>query len=79
MNASPTHHDGLRDARRACPPERVLFALAATMTLIAAALGAFVSRWFLLLAVLVGFNQWLYAIAGWCPASLVLRRSSRCR
>ena len=38
----------------------MLFALAGTMTLIAAALGAFVSTWFLLLAVLVGVNQWLY-------------------
>ena len=79
MNASRTLDDGLADARGACPPERVLFGLAATMTLIAAGLGAFVSRWFLLLAVLVGFNQWLYAIVGWCPASLILRRSSRCR
>ena len=42
------------------PLERVLFALAGTMTLVAATLGAFVSKWFLLLAVLVGVNQWLY-------------------
>ena len=32
------------------PLERVLFALAGSMTLVAAALGAFVSTWFLLLA-----------------------------
>ena len=42
------------------PLERVLFALAGTMTLLAAALGAFVSKWFLLLAAFVGVNQWLY-------------------
>ena len=48
------------------PLERVLFALAGTMTLIAAALGAFVSKWFLLLAVLVGVNQWLYVLFGAC-------------
>ena len=42
------------------PLERVLFALAGSMTLVAAALGAFVSKWFLLLGLLVGVNQWLY-------------------
>ena len=44
------------------------------MTLLAAALGAFVSKWFLLLAFLVGVNQWLYVLVGACPASVVLRR-----
>ncbi len=61
------------------PLERVLFALAGTMTLVAAALGAFVSKWFLLLAVLVGVNQWLYVLFGACPASIVLRRTCRLR
>lgn len=61
------------------PLERVLFALAGTMTLTAAALGAFVSKWFLLLAVLVGVNQWLYVRFGACPASIVLRHSCRMR
>jgi hypothetical protein len=61
------------------PLERVLFALAGTMTLIAAALGAFVSNWFLLLAALVGVNQWLYVLFGACPASIVLRRTCRLR
>ena len=61
------------------PLERVLFALAGTMTLLAAALGSFVSKWFLLLAVLVGVNQWLYVVFGACPASIVLRRTCRLR
>ena len=61
------------------PLERVLFALAGTMSLIAAALGTFVSTWFLLLAVLVGVNQWLYVVFGACPASIVLRRACRLR
>jgi hypothetical protein len=61
------------------PLERVLFALAGTMTLLAAALSAFVSKWFLLLAVLVGVNQWLYVVFGACPASVVLRRTCRLR
>ena len=54
--------------------ERVLFALAGTMTLAAAALAAAVSPWFLLLAAFVGLNQWLYVWRGACPASLVLER-----
>lgn len=62
-----------------CPPspwplERVLFALAGTVTLLSAALAAFFSPWFLLLTAFVGVNQWLYVLAGACPASLVLRR-----
>ena len=54
--------------------QRVLFALAGTMTLLSAALAAFVSPWFLLLAVFTGLNQWLFVVAGACPASLVLSR-----
>ncbi len=56
------------------PLERVLFALAGSVTLLSALLAALVSRWFLLLTAFVGVNQWLYVIAGACPASLVLRR-----
>jgi len=56
------------------PLERVLFALAGTMTLLSAALAAVVSPWFLLLTAFVGVNQWLYVIFGACPASLVLGR-----
>lgn len=58
------------------PLERVLFVLAGTMTVAAAALAALVSPWFLLLAVFVGINQWLYAAVGGCPASFVLSRTS---
>ena len=56
------------------PLERVLFALAGTVTLISALLAATVSPWFLLLTAFVGLNQWLYVAAGACPASLVLSR-----
>lgn len=56
------------------PLERVLFALAGTMTLLSAALAATVSPWFLLLTAFVGINQWLYVTVGACPASLVLGR-----
>jgi hypothetical protein len=33
-----------------------------------------VSPWFLLLTTFVGLNQWLFVVAGDCPASLVFRR-----
>ena len=56
------------------PLERVLFALAGTMTLLSAVLAAVVSPWFLLLTAFVGVNQWLYVLVGGCPASVVLRR-----
>lgn len=54
--------------------ERVLFALAGTMILLSVALAALVSPWFLALTAFVGVNQWLYVLAGDCPASLVLKR-----
>jgi len=56
------------------PLERVLFALAGSMTLLSALLAALVSPWFLLLTAFVGVNQWLYVAVGACPASIVLRR-----
>ena len=56
------------------PLERVLFALAGTVTLTSALLAATVSPWFLLLTAFVGVNQWLYVTVGACPASLVLQR-----
>ncbi len=56
------------------PLERILFAMAGTMTLVSAVLAALVSPWFLLLTAFVGINQWLYVTVHNCPASLVLRR-----
>ena len=54
--------------------ERVLFAMAGTVTLAGVALGALVSPWFLALPVLTGLSQWSYVLAGDCPSSLLLRR-----
>jgi hypothetical protein len=58
------------------PLERVLFALAGTVTLTAVLLTVLVSHWFLLLAAFVGINQWLFVVAGGCPASLLLERAT---
>ena len=54
--------------------ERVLFALAGSITLASVALAVAVSPWFLAAAVFAAANQWLYALAGDRPASFVLRR-----
>lgn len=59
--------------------ERVLFALAGTVTLTSAALAALVSPWFLLLTAFVGVNQWLFVTLGGCPASLILERAGIAR
>jgi hypothetical protein len=67
---TPTHPA----ARPRWPLERVLFALAGTMTLLSAVLAATLSPWFLLLTAFVGVNQWLYVTVGNCPASLLFRR-----
>jgi hypothetical protein len=64
---------------RRWPLERVLFALAGTVTLLSALLAAVISPWFLLLTAFVGINQWLYVVVGACPASVVLRRTCRLR
>ena len=56
------------------PLERILFAMAGTMTLLSALLVALVSPWFLLLTAFVGVNQWLYVTLQACPASIVLSR-----
>ena len=58
----------------AWPLERVLFALAGSITLASALLATLVSPWFLLLTAFVGINQWLFVAVGGCPASLVLER-----
>ena len=60
---------------RAWPLERVLFALAGSITLLAVTLALLLSPWFVLLAAFVGVNQWLYVATGACPASLALERA----
>jgi Zn-dependent protease len=64
------------------PLERVLFAMAGTMSLLSALLVALVSPWFLILTAFVGLNQWLYVTMRACPASMVLKRfgkSAQCQ
>ena len=59
--------------------ERVLFAMAGTVTLASVVLAAAVSPWFLVLTAFVGVSLWAFVLAGDCPASLVLRRFTRLR
>jgi hypothetical protein len=56
------------------PLERVLFALAGSVTLASVVLAATVTPWFLALTAFTGVSQLLFASGGHCPASLVLRR-----
>ena len=58
----------------AWPLERILFAMAGTMTGLSALLSAFVSPWFLLLTGFVAVNQLAFVAFGNCPGSWVLRR-----
>jgi hypothetical protein len=68
-----TAHDSERASGR-WSLERVLFALAGTVILLSVLLVAVFSAWFLLLTAFVGLNLWLYVLAGFCPASLILKR-----
>lgn len=70
MTPSPAQSCGTRR----WPLERVLFAIAGSVTITSAALAATVSSWFLLLTAFVGVNQWLFVLVGNCPMSLILRR-----
>jgi hypothetical protein len=66
----------------AWPLERVLFALAGSMTLLSVLFALLAGPWFLLLAAFVRVNQWLFVVVGGCPASLLLERvgiDRRCR
>jgi hypothetical protein len=56
------------------PMERVLFALAGSMTLLSVLLAVVVSQWFLVLTAAVGLNQWAFVLTGNCPAGLALDR-----
>ena len=58
----------------AWPLERILFAMAGTVTLVAALLAATVSSWWLLLAAFVGVNQLAFVVFGDCVASIGLRK-----
>lgn len=57
------------------PLERVLFAMAGTVTMLGALLAAVVSPWFLLLVAFVAASQWMYVVTGSCPASIVLEKT----
>ena len=58
--------------RSSWPLERVLFAMAGTVTIASIALAVLVSPWFLVLTAFVGLSQWLFVTVGWCPASVVV-------
>lgn len=74
MNSiTPIRPSTIAAPARRWPLERVLFAMAGTMTVVSAVLAAFVSPWFLILTAFVGLNQWMYVAFRGCPASVVLK------
>lgn len=54
--------------------DRVVLALAGTLTRTSALLAGLSSPWWLLLAGFVGANQLQASFTGWCPAAIVARR-----
>lgn len=58
----------------AWPLERILFAMAGSVTLLSVLLAVLVSPWWLLLTAFAGVNQLLFVATGDCVASLVLSR-----
>ncbi len=65
--------------KRGWPLERVLFAMAGSVSLAGGLLALLASPWFALLPILAGLNQWLFVTAGACPASLILTRFTSLR
>lgn len=61
-------------ARGTMSLERILMALAGTVSLIGVILTIAVSPWFAAIPIFVTANQWLFAAVGDCPSSLLLRR-----
>ncbi|MFD4433059.1 DUF2892 domain-containing protein [Nocardia sp. NPDC058497] len=53
---------------------RVVPLLAGTLVLITTMLAVAFSPWWLIVTGFVGANLLLYGAAGWCPATLLLRR-----
>ncbi len=62
------------NARGPMTLERILMALAGTVSLIGVILAITVSPWLAAIPIFVTVNQWLFAVAGDCPSSLLLRR-----
>jgi len=82
MSISPSPVSSSRLKRAACAPmtfkkQRILFFLGGTFVLVGTLLSLSVSRWFSLVPLLVGANQWLMSAVGWCPMSKLLDRVVR--
>ena len=58
----------------AWPLERILFAMAGTVTLVSVGLAAALGPWWLVLAAFVGVNQLAFVAFGDCVASVLLRK-----
>jgi len=55
--------------------ENVIRMFAGTLVLLGVILGAFVSRWWLLLPAFVGFNLFQSSLTGLCPLEIILEKA----
>ena len=67
------HHTVTRP-HRAWPLERILFALAGTVTLVSVVLAAAFGPWWLVLTAFVAVNQLAFVAFGDCISSVLLRK-----
>ncbi len=54
--------------------ERILFLMGGTFTLASAILAWLHSPYWLILTILVGLNQMIFALTGFCPSAIVLNK-----
>jgi predicted signal transduction protein with EAL and GGDEF domain len=74
MTTHKMAHPTITRAHRVWPLERILFALAGTVTLVSVILAATLGPWWLVLAAFGGINQLAFVAFGDCVASVLLRR-----
>ncbi len=54
--------------------DRAVLAFAGIMTLLSAALAAFISPWWLLFTAFIGLNMLQASFTGFCPAAMIFKR-----
>jgi hypothetical protein len=55
--------------------ERIIWLMAGIFTLASVALGYYVSPYWFILTILVGFNQVILSLTGFCPMTVILNKA----
>jgi hypothetical protein len=74
MTTPKMEHYAVTRAHRVWPLERILFALAGTVTLLSVILAATLGPWWLVLIAFVAVNQLAFVAFGDCISSVLLRK-----